>query len=295
MEKPKTKVALISDIHGNSPALEAVLQDIRQYEVTELVMLGDLVNGVDPHGCVERLRRWSTDNHVRLTCIRGNAESYLLTPDRDLLRGYGIEWLPALGELIDWFEAHLTEQDLDWLHSLPLALRWRDAYLVHDSPLERIQVETASNPVIRSEHREWFFHGRGLVWDMAPPEFAEVFAWMDRQKYTHVFCGHTHWPFIHQQDEITICNVGSVGAPLDGDWRAAWALFEENENGEEHLSIKRVEYDLSRIHHLVDDAVDYPDFAESPEKREAFKQWYATGLFWKMHVPGLLPPGVKIP
>lgn len=289
------RAAFISDVHGNSPALEAVLGDIKQYKVDELIMLGDIVNGIDPHGCVDFLRSWAVDHKVKLTGIRGNAESYLLTPERASLPEYGIEWLPALGELIDWYQDHLTPEDMGWLRSLPVTMRWRNALLVHDSPLERIQVETESDPIIKPEHREWFFHGKGLVWDMSADALAQVCAFMDEEGYERIFCGHTHWPFILQQDGKTICNVGSAGAPLDGDWRPAWVLLDVDVSGEEHLTIHRVEYNLARINQLFDERLDYPDLEDPPGKREAFKQWYATGLFWKVHIPGLLPPGEQIP
>ena len=53
-----TKIALLSDIHGNSPALQAVLNDMRNQECTQVFMLGDIVNGVDPHGCIQLLHDW---------------------------------------------------------------------------------------------------------------------------------------------------------------------------------------------------------------------------------------------
>jgi predicted phosphodiesterase len=285
-----SRIAFISDVHGNSPALEAVLRDIEHYNVEELIMLGDIVNGIDPHGCVDFLRAWAVENQVKLTGIRGNAESYLLTPDRDSLKEYGIEWLPPLGELIDWYQAHLTEEDMSWLHSLPVTKRWRNALLVHDSPCDRLAVHAEADPRIKPEHREWFYHGKGLVWDMEANELAQVCAFMDEKGYERIFCGHTHWPFILQQGGKSICNVGSAGAPLDADWRPAWVLFEQNDTGEEHLSTHRVEYDLARINKLFDEKMDYPDLEDPPGKREAFKKWYATGLFWKVHIPGILPP-----
>lgn len=53
-----TKVALLADIHGNSPALQAVLKDIQHNECSQVFVLGDIINGVDPHGCIELLQKW---------------------------------------------------------------------------------------------------------------------------------------------------------------------------------------------------------------------------------------------
>ena len=91
------RVAFISDIHGNSVGMQAVLQDIERFDVDELVMLGDLVEGIDPHGCVELLRRWPEEHHAKLTCIKGNVESYLLTPGMDELCEY--DQLGTIGNL----------------------------------------------------------------------------------------------------------------------------------------------------------------------------------------------------
>ena len=71
------KIALLSDIHGNSPALEATLKDIERQDCSQVFMLGDIINGVDPHGCIELLRNWANSNNVELACIQGNAEAYL--------------------------------------------------------------------------------------------------------------------------------------------------------------------------------------------------------------------------
>ena len=81
-----TTTALFSDIHGNSPALRAVLADIQRAGCTRVFMLGDLINGIDPHGCVTALREWATTTGVELECLKGNGEEYLLTPDREALR-----------------------------------------------------------------------------------------------------------------------------------------------------------------------------------------------------------------
>ena len=77
-----TQVALLSDVHGNSPALQAVLNDIRSQGCTKVFMLGDIINGVDPHGCIQLLQEWCETNAAELTCLKGNGEEYLLTPDR---------------------------------------------------------------------------------------------------------------------------------------------------------------------------------------------------------------------
>ena len=77
------KIAFLSDIHGNSPALRSVLDDIQQEQCKKVFVLGDIVNGIDPHECVRILHSWSDETGINLVCIKGNAEAYLVTPDRD--------------------------------------------------------------------------------------------------------------------------------------------------------------------------------------------------------------------
>lgn len=282
------RIAFISDVHGNSPALEAVLQAIASYEVDELISLGDIINGLDPQGSVQMLRDWSTENKVQLTCLMGNAEAYLAAPDRHTAPSFGVTWWSELLALIDWFQEKLSAENFEWIQSWPMELRWRDAVLVHDSPLDRVRVVTEANPEVRPDQRELYFHGRGIAAGYSPEEWAELDDFLKQQDYDRVFCGHTHEAFIAERGRKTIVNVGSAGAPLDGDWRPAWVLLEEDEAGEEQLSIHRVDYDLSRIVQWIDENPDYSDFKKHPEKMEAFKRWYATGIHWKVHLRVLL-------
>jgi diadenosine tetraphosphatase ApaH/serine/threonine PP2A family protein phosphatase len=99
---------------------------------------------------------------------------------------------------------------------------------------------------------------------------------MARHAFTHVFCGHTHQAFIRQEDGHVVCNTGSVGASLDGDPRAAWALVEGRPGREAVVSLRRVAYDVECLCRMVDAAVDYPDFVK-PGSRERYKQWRRSG------------------
>ena len=289
MEKLKTKVAFISDTHGNSAGLEAVLQDIEQYEVDELIVLGDMFIGVDPHGVIALLRDWTAEHKVHFTGIQGNAESYLLTPHREHLREYGLDWAEPVANIIDWCEPRLTAEELAWIRSWPLISRWQNACLVHDSPLDRIQVETASNPLLRPEHREWFFHGPGIAHDLSAEAQEPFFAYMEENDYDYLFCGHSHRPFVYQKAGKVICSAGSAGASLDGNWRPAWVLLDTGLCGAESLSIHRVEYDLTKIYRLIDENPDYPSLTERPGMAQAFKKWYTTGYYWAFFIPGMLP------
>ncbi|MEE4194342.1 MAG: metallophosphoesterase family protein [Anaerolineae bacterium] len=278
------KVAFISDVHGNSPALGAVLNDIAGYEVDELINLGDLFNGLDPHGCCQLLRQWCEEQTVDLTCIRGNAEEYLLTPDLGELHSYGLDPKQWLIDLVKWWKARLSPEDLEWLAAFPRTLRWQDALLVHDSPFDRVNVVIQATPNLRPEHREWFFHGMGITHDSPEEEWRLLFATMEEHHYNYIFCGHSHIPFIHEQNGKIICNAGSAGTPLDGDWRPSWVLLETHADGKGVLTIQRVEYDLTHIHRLCNANPNYPQFLEDPGILEAYKRQYTSGVHWREHL-----------
>jgi len=275
------RTALISDIHGNAPALQAVLADIEAAGCNQVFFLGDLINGVDPHGCVQLLRGWSAERSIPLTCITGNAESYLTTPDRASLPRQAEAWNQEVLALVQWFEDHLTQEDLAWIDTLPATLLWQangqSACLVHDSPLERLEVEHSADPQIRPEHREWFFHGRGISPDLTGAALDELLAYMRAENIDSLFSGHTHQAFWQEFGDRLVCNVGSVGAPLDGDPRPAWVSLAE---GSGEVLIHRVSYDLSQQLERIDRTLDYPGFA-LPQSRERYKLWIKTGRHWK--------------
>jgi predicted phosphodiesterase len=276
------RVGFLADIHGNSPALQAVLSDVEREGCAEVFFLGDIVNGIDPQGSVQLLRAWAKDTNTKLSCIRGNAEAYLLTPNRDLLPLENISWQTDMVRLIQWYEDWLSESELEWLRSFPTVMRWRDTYLVHDSPIDHLEMER-SNPDISSAYREWYYHSRGILPDMETEDWRKLLKYMEKEKIVSIFCGHTHIPFYKEIGTKRICNVGSVGAPLDGDPRAAWVMMVEKPGGDQKVSIRRVAYDIEKVLRLIDETPDYPDF-KTPDIQAAYKKWILTGIHWKAHL-----------
>ncbi len=274
---PGTKTAFLSDIHGNTPALQAVLEDVAGQQCTRVFVLGDIINGLDPHGCLDGLRAWSEKANVEITCLQGNAEAYLLTPDLDALPRAEESWNISMVALIRWFEKHLTRADWDWIASFPTVMRWQDALLLHDSPLDRAAVHAEADPQIPEKYHEWFFHARGIKPDWDEQDWARLFREMERGGYSQIYCGHTHIPFLRETGRFQICNTGSVGMPLDGDPRSSWLLLDQS-TGEAVISIRRVNYDYSRILGMIDKASDYPSFT-SQASREAYRQRLLTGKF----------------
>jgi predicted phosphodiesterase len=269
---PET-VALLSDIHGNSPALEAVLEDVRHAGCTRLFVLGDIVNGVDPGGCVALLR--AQDGAV---CLKGNAEHYTLTPDLDRLPRREEPEHAILIRLIQWYRSRLSQADIVWLQSLPDIVMWNGWCLVHDSPLDRLFPERWRLPGVDDQYQEWFFHSPGVE-----PHPTDLLGWMASQQVSCVFCAHTHMPRMERVDGKLICNTGSAGLPLDGDTRAAWVMAELAPSGFVDVAFRRVAYDVDLILRLFDSATDNPDY-ERPAMRHAYREMLRTGIHWRAHL-----------
>lgn len=218
------KLALISDIHGNLEALTAVLHDARDQGVDAYACLGDIVGyGADPVACLELLRSLAP-----VAVIQGNHDLYA-ADDRELMR---FNTLAAMAT--DWTRRQLGPDERSWLKALPLQTRLSLAVeLVHATP---------NNPDSWSYVRH---AGEGALAMLA-------------QSARLCFYGHTHLPtafclrdgavaqstaasYDLAEGERWLVNAGSVGQPRDGDWRAAYALYEPSI---QRLSMRRVEYDL---------------------------------------------------
>lgn len=218
------KLALISDIHGNFEAFEAVLADIDACEVDGIACLGDTVGyGADPSACLDLLLR-----RAPLAVVQGNHDSYA-ADDREIV-GFN----PLAYQATLWTREQLTEEQRRWLLELPLeASVTPEIALVHAS---------------RLDPENW-----GYV------RFLQdgVMALAD-QATRYCFFGHTHVPMAFRRQDGSVeqlmersydtstgdrwlVNVGSVGQPRDGDWRAAWTLLDE---AAERIELRRVEYDL---------------------------------------------------
>ena len=98
------KTALLSDIHGNAIALQAVLDDVREQGCRRIFVLGDIINGMDPSGCITILK--AVEN---ILCIKGNAEHYVLTPDLDSFPRRDESFYPGLLELLRWWHQHMSQ------------------------------------------------------------------------------------------------------------------------------------------------------------------------------------------
>ncbi|MGD0452823.1 MAG: metallophosphoesterase family protein [Solirubrobacteraceae bacterium] len=208
---------MVSDVHGNLTAFDAVAADI-QRRAPELVLHGgDLVlMGAQPAQVIDRVRELDWQGVV------GNTDEVLWRPEElarqdarapklaSLLRLIFNEYAPATAEL-------LGEERIKWLRELPAQQRVEDLVLVHAAPGDL-----------------W----RAPMPDAEEQELSSVYGPLDAS--TAVY-GHIHRPYTRTLAGMTVVNSGSVGMPWDGDPRASYLLIEDG-----RPELVRVEYDVER-------------------------------------------------
>jgi predicted phosphodiesterase len=197
-------LGLLYDIHGNLPALEAVLEQAEREGVNAWLLGGDYAAYAPwPLETLDRLRALPES-----TWIRGNGERWVREPPTDR---------PDVIEALTGVESGLGSEE-GWLYSLQTQVELDGVLYVHGSPLSDVE-------------------------SFAPqPEEGEERMLLDVRDRTVVF-GHSHQQFRRPgPNGIDLLNAGSVGMPLDGDVRAAWAV--RLDGGE--FEFRRTEYDVER-------------------------------------------------
>jgi len=200
-----TRLAILSDIHGNLPTLEAVQQDLSQFQVDHVIVAGDVIDrGPFSVQVLERVMRegWAV--------IRGNAEFYLL--DYNTPRAPA-EWSdPTLFPLHPLLHRQLNGRWLTAIAAWPdtLSLRFPDAppiRVVHGSPRSL----------------------RELIYPISTD--AEIKARLDGVEETTVVAGHTHLAMERRVGHWHILNPGTVGQPVDGVSSASYMVLAGDEEG----------------------------------------------------------------
>ena len=192
-------LAVLYDIHGNLPALEAVLADVERAGATRYLLGGDY--GTPSPWPLETLERLKALPNA--TWIRGNGEHWLREPPDH----------PEVREAYDRFEGQVPDEVVEWLFGLPEQAELDGNLYVHGSPLSDV-ASFAPEPQEDDERLLAGVRDRTIVF------------------------GHSHQQFRRAgPNGTTLVNPGSVGMPLDGDVRAAWATWD----GE--FEFRRTDYD----------------------------------------------------
>ena len=213
-------LALFSDVHGNRLALQAVLDDLRDREITRFYCLGDLVGyGPDPNGVIDLIRSRDVES------ILGNYDEGIAWETGDCGCFYADAEAKRIGEASYAFTvAAVTADRKAYLRTLPRELHVdladKRVHLVHGSP-RRI------NEYLLRDRDERTY----LRLAEAEPDDALAF-------------GHTHDPWFRPYGKTLFVNVGSVGRPKDGDTRAAYVVLRSSGEGPVEVEIRRVAYDV---------------------------------------------------
>lgn len=239
--------ALISDIHANLPALEAVLADIAaRSDIGATYHLGDLVGYAPwPNEVIATLR------DAGIPGVAGNYDSTVATDYKHCGCQYEDARQEELSHLsYEWTRAHVSPETKAFLGGLPFRIDLR--------PLGG----HLSGPTVTQLHGNQVLN-TVYVHEERPDGFLEKMASGVGARAGDVICfGHTHKPWHRVVGGIHFVNTGSVGRPKDGDWRAGYALLEVRPD-EPTVSVEfvRVEYDVERAARAILES-DLPnDFA----------------------------------
>jgi predicted phosphodiesterase len=242
------KTAILSDIHGNMEALEAVLQDIDKNGGAERFWcLGDTVDyGPEPHECLEKVRQLKALN------IIGNHDA-AVCGKLDFRKVFSGDFLPVT----TWTESHLPEEDKDYLSHLPLRIETEGFTLVHGSPRDpfweyMLDLERAKENIpflntrfclVGHTHVNACFEVKEQD---IPVEMIPFSREMDKKYFKD---GKFNFDFkpadknvIELNQERLIINPGSVGQRRDKDPRAAYAIYN---SAQATIELRRVEYDVT--------------------------------------------------
>jgi putative phosphoesterase len=213
------KIALVSDIHGNLPAIEAVLQHAGEMKVKTVWCLGDFTGfGANPDQVVLLLKK------LKATSIIGNYDQSVLKipkkSDEWKAKDRYEKWFS-----FDWSYHQLSKKSLEYLKDLPESRKetvkdWKVLF-THGSPVKIDEPLTDETP---QEHLKELAH---------------------RAHANIILCGHSHQPFMRFAGGSIFINPGSVGRMFDGDPRASYAVLSIKKHKVE-VDFYRIDYDIEK-------------------------------------------------
>jgi predicted phosphodiesterase len=209
------RIAVVSDIHGNRTAFEAVLADLRETSPDLILHGGDLADaGSSPMEIVDRIRDLGWQGVV------GNTDEMLFRPES--LTEFASR-LPALASMFAVIEVMavatreaLGDERLAWLRALP-----------------RVQIRAPLALVHASPESLW----KAPAPDASDADLESVYSQLGQPVAAY---GHVHRPYVRQVAGMTVVNAGSVGLSYDSDYRASYLLLDDSKP-----AIRRVEYNLA--------------------------------------------------
>jgi len=225
-----TRIALLSDVHGNLQALEAVAAEIRRAKPDAVLVAGDLVlNGPDPNGCVDALRLLESEGAL---IVSGNTDIAVGDFDYGAAFPHYQDGVPEIvTAAAEWAHDELGDDQLDWLRRLPAERR----------------IRTADDTLMLVVHASPGSQTRGLDRALDNDVIFERVAATDAR----VICvGHTHLPEVRDLGWKVIVNAGSCGYVFDGDPTASWAMITVAD-GTVEAEIRRTPFDALAVANAI--------------------------------------------
>jgi predicted phosphodiesterase len=213
-----TRLAVLADIHGNLPALEAVIADMAQFEVDQVIVAGDSINW-GPYSA-EVLERIYAENWA---VIRGNHEFYMLYRNTPFMpeawRGF---------TTLDWLNSHIPKKWRTIVSCQPDELR----LCFNDAPFVRVVHGTPGN------------HWKGIYPTQSSED--EIHTMLGGVEENTVIGAHTHLALERRVGRWHILNPGSVGVPLDGILGARYLILDGSTEGWK-ANFRHLEYDIAPL------------------------------------------------
>lgn len=241
------KIAFISDIHGNSWALKAVLDDIKDRGISEIYDLGDSLYGpLDPKATYHLLMDW------KINSICGNQDRYIFESNDDF----------DINPTLKFVKTQLFEGAVNWLKSLPQSGIIHDQiYLCHGTPAND------SEYLLEQLHDNF----------VNVKDYTKIEVLLADIKQKIIICGHSHRPAIVETPDRIIINPGSVGLPAYDDEKP---IPHKIENYSPKARYCIIDLGRSMMVDHVAVSYDYENAAVAAEihKRDDWARWLRTGI-----------------
>ena len=225
------RLAILSDVHGNLDALEAVLEDIESFNVDSRICLGDVVGyGAEPNACVDRIR-----DACDVVLVGNHDRTAIGMEDSENFNAFA-------REAILWTAAKLNPGSIEFLVDCPLTTELDAAVFAHATPFRPEEWRYIFTPV----------DGR-IELALTPARLC--------------FVGHSHHAFVCsesgdatllgfgevriEQSDRYLINAGSVGQPRDGDPRAAFLIWDQDTC---EIQVRRTNYDIASAQEKIRNA-----------------------------------------
>lgn len=240
------KIAIISDIHGNIKALEAVLKEIDSKQIEKIICLGDLTGG-GPYS--EEVMQKIMDINDRLIIVRGNRERYIIEGMPELIHDEKVQVTKEQRDRFEWIKNSLSKESIEYIHRLPREIAYeaegKKIYIAH-YPMKQDGNFRTHIKEANIEENEIMFSG------------------IDADIYLY---GHTHKEIYNSKNNKLYINPGALGCPEKTDLAPYGILTIDKE---------KVEYEQLYVKYNVKEVIEYMKELKYPGYLGTLKLFYGV-------------------